>query len=75
MNHISRQMKNNLQRWKRITQAYKATIGRLKWYATRLNRACAAAMRRTDPNARAAIRHCHSVSWDGARVDLPELRQ
>ena len=75
MGQISREIKSNFQRWSRINKAYKVTISRLAWYANRLNRACSAAMRRTDRNAREAIRHCHSVRWDGARVNLPELRR
>jgi len=73
MNQISTEMKRNFAASEQRKRLLDQIGQRLASYAERLNRACAAAMHRTDPNAREAIRHCHSVRWDGARVNLPEL--
>lgn len=63
--------------WFKRTIEYNKLRIRLQDSMRRLKRDCATAMRRArdprDRNGREALKYCHSMNWDGARVNLPEF--
>ncbi len=52
---------------------FEKTQSRLKSLRQRMVKVCKEAEKRTDPEALEALKHCHSVNWDGAQQDLPPL--
>lgn len=67
MEKLSAQMKSNFALWQQRKKTYDETVQKIARYRQRLVDLCAKA---STPEA---LKHCHSIGWDGARRDLPPL--
>lgn len=67
MGRLSSQMKANFEKWQQRKKTFDDNQRKIAEYRTRLVSTCQQA--RTPE----ALKHCHSISWDGARPDLPSL--